>query len=549
MRKIYLTICFALLAWTLHAQVQMPKHEVRAVWLTTIGGIDWPHTYATAEGGGISAQQRELCQILDRLKAANVNVVLFQTRVRGTMIYPSQYEPWDPCLSGKPGVSPGYDALQFAIDECHKRGMELHAWIVTIPVGKWNKIGCLRLRSKMPKVIRKIGDEGYMNPESSETAEYMAAICREITSRYDIDGIHLDYIRYPETWRINVARPTGREHITRIVRRIHQEVKALKPWVMVSCAPIGKADDLNRYRSNGWNAYTRVCQDAQNWLKDGLMDALFPMMYFRGNQFFPFATDWQEQSYERIVAPGIGTYMLSPREQNWDLDVVKREMNYLRQLGLGHAHFRSKFLTDNVKGIYDFTADEYDHTPALVPAMTWLCSTPPDAPTQLQITETAQGTQLQWQGACDHSGADYLLYNVYASANAPVDTSDPRQLVATRVIGNTTTVRLPASYHFAFCALDRYGNESVPYSVDQQPVFPASASTQLLSNDGQKLQVPAQTADPQAEYLAIETLQGTIIATRPNAPEVDITDIPRGVYVLKNLNTLGITGCLGYFIK
>ena len=119
---------------------QAPKHEVRAVWLTTIGGIDWPHSYAQSERSA-EKQKQELRNILDRLQQANINTVLIQTRIRGTMIYPSDIEPWDGCLSGFPGKSPGYDALQFAIDECHKRGMELHAWVVTIPVGKWNALG------------------------------------------------------------------------------------------------------------------------------------------------------------------------------------------------------------------------------------------------------------------------------------------------------------------------------------------------------------------------------------------------------------------------
>ena len=107
---------------------QVPKHEVRAVWLTTIGGIDWPHSYAPSSYSA-EKQKKELTDILDRLQQAKINTVLIQTRVRGTMIYPSAYEPWDGCLSGFPGRSPGYDALQFAIDECHKRGMELHAWV------------------------------------------------------------------------------------------------------------------------------------------------------------------------------------------------------------------------------------------------------------------------------------------------------------------------------------------------------------------------------------------------------------------------------------
>lgn len=132
-----------------------PKYEVRAVWLTTIGGIDWPHSYAY-NGTGIEKQQRELIQILDQLKQANINTILLQTRVRATTIYPSAIEPWDGCLSGHPGASPGYDALKFAIDECHKRGMECHAWVVTLPAGKWNGAGCRNLKHA-PRTAAKGG--------------------------------------------------------------------------------------------------------------------------------------------------------------------------------------------------------------------------------------------------------------------------------------------------------------------------------------------------------------------------------------------------------
>ena len=155
---------------------KFPKHEVRAVWLTTIGGLDWPRSYAR-DAASVARQQRELTDILDRLQRAGINTVLLQVRIRGTVIYPSLLEPVDGCLSGVPGKQPGYDALQFAIDECHQRGMELHAWVVTIPVGKWNAMGCRELRKKYPLLIKKIGDEGYMDPENRQTATYLADIC------------------------------------------------------------------------------------------------------------------------------------------------------------------------------------------------------------------------------------------------------------------------------------------------------------------------------------------------------------------------------------
>jgi hypothetical protein len=261
--------------------------------------------------------------------------------------------------------------------------MELHAWVVTIPVGKWNTYGCQQLRRRYGSLIKKIGDEGYMNPESPTTAEYIASMCEEITRRYDIDGIHLDYIRYPETWRGQKRV----ENITHIVRRIHQQVKAHKPWVKISCSPIGKYDDLSRYSSRGWNARRQVAQDAQGWLREGLMDQLYPMMYFQGNNYYPFAIDWQENSYGRTIVSGLGVYMLHPRERNWPLTEVERRLNVSRQIGIGHCYFRAKFFLDDIKGIYRF-ARLFDCHPALIPPMTWANHRAPCAPDYLTVRHT-----------------------------------------------------------------------------------------------------------------------------------------------------------------
>ena len=539
MRRLTLFYIFLLFGITfLKAQ---PKYEVRAVWLTTIGGIDWPRTYAH-DGMGIGEQKRQLTTILDQLKLAGVNTVLLQTRVRATTIYPSDREPWDGCLSGKPGRSPGYDALQFAIDECHRRGMELHAWVVTIPIGKWNTYGCQQLRKRYPSLVKKIGEEGYMNPELSGTADYLADICGDITRRYDVDGIHLDYIRYPETWRGSKSA----YHITRIVEAINRKVKLYKPWVKLSCSPIGKYDDLARYSSRGWNARRQVAQDAQGWLRDGLMDQLYPMMYFQGNNFYPFAIDWQEYSYGRTVVSGLGVYMLHPKERNWPLDEVKRQLNVTRQIGVGHCYFRAKFLLDNIKGVYDYVCD-FDRHPALIPPMTWMHQSKPLAPTMLQVERTTQGDMLTWSGARDGSNGPYLLYNIYASTEQPVDINNPANLVATRHLWQRLSVRRKpnkAPLYYAVTALDRYGNESAPASepFSSQPVIGTSS---LIANDGRTLKV-SQRVD--ADYLAVLTLQGSIVHTCANRPQIDIRTLPNGTYELRTLNRKGIMHRLGFFI-
>lgn len=532
--------------FTLAAQ---PKYEVRAVWLTTIGGIDWPHSYA-GSARSIERQKDELRDILDRLQRANINTVLLQTRIRATTIYPSAYEPWDGCLSGKPGKSPGYDALKFAIDECHRRGMELHAWVVAIPVGKWNGAGCVRLRKRHPGLVRKIGDEGYMDPEKPQTAEYLADLCAEITGNYDIDGIHLDYIRYHETWPMKVSRRQGRTNITNIVRAISRRVKSIKPWVKMSCSPIGKYKDLSRFSSYGWNAYERVCQDAQAWLRDGLMDELFPMMYFRGNQFYPFALDWNEHSYGRIVAPGLGIYFMSPREKDWPLSDITREMLTLRHYGMGHAFFRSKFFTDNVKGIYDFTAQSFNQYPALIPPMTWQSSARPSAPSGLsRRTQEDNVELLSWTPA--DKDTTRIMYNVYSSREYPVNTDDARNLTVVRLRKSSLIIPHDPTRHYAVTATDRYGNESTPLQERHtNPDTPETRITdRLLKCDGKTLSLPEKGSVLDAAFVTIETLQGHIAATRPyNGTVADVSSLPEGMYVLRSLGRKGVTHRLGYFV-
>ncbi|MBQ6210881.1 MAG: family 10 glycosylhydrolase [Prevotella sp.] len=539
MKRIW-TLLLVVFCLSIHAQT--PKHEVRAVWLTTIGGLDWPHNYAY-HGNGIERQQQELRSLLDKYKAAGINTILIQTRIRGTVIYPSMYEPWDGCLSGKPGISPGYDALQFAIDECHKRGMELHAWVVTMPVGKWNGKGCAQLRKRFPKLIRKIGEDGYMNPEDGQTARYLADLCEEITRNYDIDGIHLDYIRYPETWKLKVSQTQGRQCITHIVRAIHDRVKALKPWVKMSCSPIGKYSDLSRYWSHGWNAYAKGCQDAQGWLKEGLMDELFPMMYFQGDQFYPFAIDWAEQSHGKIVAPGLGIYFLSPKEANWPISTITQEMEVLRQQGLGHAFFRGKFLTDDTKGIYGFTK-RFNPSPALIPPMTWERATSPASPSHLSI----KGHSLYWQESIANDGSPYLLYNVYASRECPVDVSKAQNLISTRQ--KATEIHFSKSiegWYFAVTAMDRYGNESAPRQSHELPSA-SHTNAQLLACDGYKVSLPDKGSVLDADMVAIETLQGKLIAMRPyRGKTADVSQVREGFYVLRSVNKKGKTHRLGFF--
>lgn len=460
---------------------QSPKYEVRAAWLTAVYGLDWPHTRANSPEG-IHKQKAELIEILDKLKAANFNTVLFQTRTRGDVLYNSKIEPYNSILTGKTGKNPGYDPLAFAVEECHKRGMECHAWMVTIPLGGRRHVasfGKNSITKKKPAICAAYKREYFLNPGHPDTKKYLMSLVREVVERYDVDGVHFDYLRYPEhasrfpdkyeyrkysngrslaQWR--------RDNITEIVRYIYKEVKNLKPWVKVSTCPVGKYRDTSRYSSHGWNAFHTVNQDVEGWLGEGIQDQIYPMMYFRGNSFYPFALDWKEQSNGRQIIPGLGIYFLHPDEGNWTVDEIERQINFTRTHQLaGEAHYRIKYLMDNTQGLYEILKDNYYSNPALQPPMPWIDSTPPTAPSNLTLTQETDGyTLLHWQASEDNDKQNKPTYVVYGSNTYPVDITNPENIIAQRIQATEYMYApiLPwtAKKYFAVTAVDRCGNES-----------------------------------------------------------------------------------------
>lgn len=463
------------------------EREVRAVWLTTYNGLDWPRRVAR-NAVESERQKAELLRILDELQEAGINTVLFQTRVRATTTYASAIEPWDASLTGEAGRSPLYDPLALAIEECHKRGMELHAWVVTFPIEKVSaaqKLGSRSLPKRCPELCRKCGEQWMMDPGVPATATYLATLCAEIVRNYDVDGIHLDYIRYPEASiafsdrdtyrRYGKGKPLSqwrRENVTRCVQTIHDSVKSLKPWVKMSCSPVGKYADLPRQSSYGWNARDAVCQDAKLWLREGWMDLLFPMMYFDGKHFYPFVVDWNEDTGGKPVVPGLGIYFLNDRERGWPLEVVRRQMCVTRLVGCGgQAMFRSKFFTDNEKGLYDFCRDDFYRVSQLPPAVDGAVALP-QPPQWGKVSRSGFSLVMQWEEVpVSALPAGQVLtranrYNVYRCPEA--------DFCAGHAVRIATGVKQPAYHYqpalpsrlnefFFITTFDAFGNESAPF--------------------------------------------------------------------------------------
>ena len=561
MKKLFLFTLLCVITITTQAQTnlsdyltkRMPKRETRAVWLTTLANLDWPKNYARSEES-IKLQKQELIDILDKYQKANINTVLLQARVRAATIYPSDIEPWDQCITGVEGRAPGYgyDPLGFAVEECHKRGMEIHAWIATIPVGAKNSLGCRTLMKKGFR-IRNFSTGSYLDPADPSVAPYLASICGEIVRKYDVDGINLDYIRYPDGWprpsyRDGDTPDQRRSNITAIVRAIHDEVKAIKPWVKMSCSPIGKHADLSRYSSKNFNAHDRVSQEAQEWMRLGLMDQLYPMQYFRGDNYYPFVADWVENAYKREIVTGLGTYFLDPREGNWTLGDLTRQMYVSRDLGVGHAHFRSYFLTANKQGVYDFEK-QFNATLSLPHKMQGVVSTaamPYAVNSSLVERREDKSVILRWKAVTPY-------YNIYASYTYPVDTEDARNLLFARYTGQTLQLKnVNPNLYFAVRGMDRYGLETPALQENMKSSTLSKSPATLLANDGNTLTLPAAAKLTDADRYVILSLQGVILrivnANSVRNNQLPIGSLPDGMYSLKVYNHKKKSFTLGSFM-
>ena len=476
----HLFYSFLLLAFSLELFAQAPKEEVRAVWLTTNHSLDWP-SKPYRNSNDINIQQDELIDILDQLKAANFNVVFLQTRLRGDVIYNSNIEPVSSHIRTVVNTWSKYDPLAFAVAECHKRGLECHAWIVTYPLGPERINGrennSPTIRKNKDKISR-FGNEFYLDPGNPNTTTYLVSLIEEIVDKYDIDGIHMDYIRYPDksenfpdnaTYRLYGGGKNKsdwrRENINNFVYQVYDVVKSKKPWVQVSSSVAGMYNTLSNNTQKHWTAFHSVYQDPEDWLKKGKHDFIVPMMYFSDDLFFPFLNDWKARSNERYIIPGLGVYQMDAKESNWQPQVIKEQVQSTRDHQLkGNAFYRTKHLVNNTKGIMNLLTQNFYQHPSVLPPLTWLNDVVPVPPINIKAMATGMYMFVSWE-EIDQPEDKKVFYNVYRSKTLPIDINNAENLIATRVKDKILFVPIDKSvetaYYYAVTSSDRYRNESI----------------------------------------------------------------------------------------
>ncbi len=450
-----------------------PKQEIRAVWLTTNYGLDWP-SKPVRSSADIEFQKTELCRILDKIQEAKMNVVFFQTRLRGDVIYPSQIEPWSRYIKRNYSKNSDYDPLQFAVEACHKRGLECHAWFVVYPMGRVNLINN-GVNGSNRHLTRQIDGEFYLDPGNPATNSYLLPIIDEIVKKYDIDGIHFDYIRYPdradafpdnstyfEYGKHKNLRDWRRENVNKFVYQAYDNIKAAKPWVQVSSSVVGIYEKIainKPYRT----AFSGVYQDPIDWVAKGKHDFIVPMMYYSNDLFNVSMDNWKKNCNGRWIVPGVGIYLLDEKARNWRAEVFVDQVDFCRKNdAAGTAYFRAQQLIEDKKGILSKIENRFYQYPATLPPLTWLDQTIPSSPEFPVAKWEKNAIRLSWEKPKEEK--EEVYYNVYYSQSDLVDISNPRNLLATRLQDTNLSMKAKdgQAYYYVITASDRYHNESKP---------------------------------------------------------------------------------------
>ncbi len=298
-----ITLFCSFLVGALGAQPAPPR-EFRAIWIATVDNMDWP----SRPGLPAAEQKRELIAILDKAVDLRMNAIVLQVRPAADALYKSSIEPWSEYLTGKMGESPGYDPLEFAVAESHKRGLELHAWInpYRARYSLTRKASPSHVSRSRPDWVRKYGPYLWMDPGSTDVRARTKRVVLDIVKRYDIDALHMDDYFYPykETKRgkeipfpdnstYKRYRKGGgkldkddwrRRNVNLLVEELNTEIHKTKSWVRFGISPFGIWRPGYPESVRGLDQYSELYADARKWWREGWVDYLSPQLYFGANR-------------------------------------------------------------------------------------------------------------------------------------------------------------------------------------------------------------------------------------------------------------------------
>jgi uncharacterized lipoprotein YddW (UPF0748 family) len=472
------------------AAVPAPAREFRGVWVATVDNIDWP----SKPGLTTEQQQAELIALLDRAAQLKLNAIVFQVRPACDAFYESKHEPWSEFLTGQMGKAPEpyYDPLAFAVEEAHRRGLELHAWFnpyrARHPAGK-SEISTNHISKTQPDLVKQYGKYLWLDPGEKAVQDHSLKVILDVVSRYDIDGVHMDDYFYPykerdaagqilpfpdePSWEKYTAAgglmsrdDWRRENVNQFVKRLYDAVKAKKRRVRVGISPFGIYRPGYPPQIQGFDQYAELYADARKWLVNGWVDYFSPQLYWKIEQTaqsYPVLLEWWtgQNPRKRHLWPGNYTSRVGTAATAWPAEEIANQVRVTRsrQGAGGNIHFSMKALMENRAGLSDLLASGLYSQPALVPASPWLDSKAPAKP-KVTLNRDRQTRERRLTWAAAGSETPWLWV---------VQVRSGREWTTEVLPGEQKTLVLdvshPAANQVAVSEVDRCGNQGPPVIV------------------------------------------------------------------------------------
>ena len=415
-----------------------PAREFRGAWVATVANIDWPSQKALST----PEQKAEMLAILDRAAQLKLNAIVFQVRPACDAFYASRIDPWSEYLTGTMGKPPEpfYDPLAFAVEEAHKRGLELHAW--------FNPYRARLLTSKTPaasnhvtkarpQLVRHYGDCLWLDPGEKEVQDYSFSVVMDVVQRYDVDGIHFDdyfypykvrdgsgkYLDFPDdaSWQRygaggKLSRDDWRrENVNTFVQRVYKSIKSAKPWMKFGVSPFGIWRPKNPPQIQGLDAYASLYADSRKWLANGWVDYFVPQLYWAidpPDTSFPVLLRWwtQQNTRGRTLCAGIDLAKVggAGSPTRWPPQEIANQIRLTRsQRGAnGQLYWHMQTLLHN-GALEEVLKREVYQQPALMPPSPWLGGTQPGKPS-LMVSNGGSGSRLEIRWAPSGSSNPWL---------------------------------------------------------------------------------------------------------------------------------------------
>lgn len=546
------------------------KREVRSVWMATVWALDWPSSTSST-----TAQKNEMVKYLDVLQKNNFNAVYFQVRTMSDAFYKSSYEPWSSYLTGTRGKDPGWDPLAFVVEECHKRGMECHAWVnpYRFSTGSnWSTAQDQALKSAGMLLAYTKSDgktTTILNPGLESVRKRIVDVCKEIISNYDVDGLVFDDYFYPEgipvtssagdydLWQKSGASMTfgdwRRNNVNQMVADVYKMVQQQKPYVRFGISPAGAActsaavaakHGIDRCPvASDWQ-YDGIFSDPVAWLEAGTIDYISPQLYWKTNHktnpFGPMTKWWSyvAKHFGRHHYASHSISFLNSSNTTGDWEEIGKQVQFSRDYteneAPGAVFYSAAYVTGKKQsGFGEWLQVNKFQNKALTPAIDWKKS---DLEKVQVSALSKRATVLSW------AGVDNVRYSVYAvPESVNVETLDSN-IPAEYLLGVSykTTYTMPddkkSGYNYAVCVLDRYGNEYEPVYYGQSGVECIGGNSGLTADyaDGE-LRLSAV-----ADEAFVYNEAGALVANSRNCNRLALS-VQAGMYIVRMIGNGGVS--------